>query len=301
MSKVQMLRAFVSQRLSSAVEEIFVLFERTITEYEDEVSRSKEENERQRKLLEAVWSPEVHLERADVQQLVQQEWLPYLDHKDPEPPHSEVQQLCPCQEEEQPEGVERSANQLTVKSEEVQQEWSSSVKQEDPQPPFMKEEHGEEQLQSPEEAGGTEGSPAPVPVKGEGEEEDACQSQTEQSRRRETPASSSTERMKARSEGEDCEGPEPARDSGPVSEDRDSTSWEKPFRCYVCEEGLLRPDLCPYEMGLCSWLVLVLHSPLHQVLLAPSHCSPQFGVDEVGRDELLLLHGCQSSHWQNQR
>lgn len=39
MSKVQMLRAFVNQRLTAAAEEIFGLFERTIAEYEEELGR----------------------------------------------------------------------------------------------------------------------------------------------------------------------------------------------------------------------------------------------------------------------
>lgn len=63
MSKVQKLRSLVNQRLTAAVEEIFGLFERTIAEYEEEVSRSKQENERQRKLLDAVFNPEVRLHR----------------------------------------------------------------------------------------------------------------------------------------------------------------------------------------------------------------------------------------------
>lgn len=41
MSKVQMLRAFVSQRLAAAAEEIFGLFERTIAEYEEEIGRQR--------------------------------------------------------------------------------------------------------------------------------------------------------------------------------------------------------------------------------------------------------------------
>ena len=64
MSKVQMLRASVTQRLTAAAEEIFVLFERSIAEYEEELSRSKEENERQRKLLDAVFNPQLQLHRA---------------------------------------------------------------------------------------------------------------------------------------------------------------------------------------------------------------------------------------------
>lgn len=57
MSKVQKLRAFVSQRLTAAAEEIFVLFERAIAEYEEEVCRKH-------KLLDAVFNPEVRLHTA---------------------------------------------------------------------------------------------------------------------------------------------------------------------------------------------------------------------------------------------
>nr|XP_057928193.1 zinc finger and SCAN domain-containing protein 12-like [Doryrhamphus excisus] len=52
--KVQMLRTLMEQRLNAAVEEIFELFERTIAEYEGELSRIKEEKERQRELLDGV-------------------------------------------------------------------------------------------------------------------------------------------------------------------------------------------------------------------------------------------------------
>ncbi|XP_034043157.1 zinc finger protein 436-like [Thalassophryne amazonica] len=68
MSKVQMLRALVKQRLTAAAEEIFGLFERTIAEYEEELCRSKEENHRQRHLLDAVFNPDVHLQAAELHQ-----------------------------------------------------------------------------------------------------------------------------------------------------------------------------------------------------------------------------------------
>ncbi|XP_041664313.1 zinc finger protein 350-like [Cheilinus undulatus] len=64
MSKVQLLRSLVNQRLAAAAEEIFELFERTIAEYEEELRASKEGNHRQH--------PEVQSHRAvfpvDVQQ-----------------------------------------------------------------------------------------------------------------------------------------------------------------------------------------------------------------------------------------
>ncbi|XP_033940206.1 zinc finger protein 271-like isoform X1 [Pseudochaenichthys georgianus] len=64
MSKVDMLREVVSERLTAAALEIFGLFERTVAEYEEQLCRSKEENERHRKLLDAVLKPEVRLHRA---------------------------------------------------------------------------------------------------------------------------------------------------------------------------------------------------------------------------------------------
>ncbi|XP_035859525.1 zinc finger protein 37 homolog isoform X10 [Sander lucioperca] len=68
MSKVQMLRALVEQRLTAAAEEIFGLFEGTIAEYEEELCRSKEKNERQQKLLDAVLNPQLRLHRAELPQ-----------------------------------------------------------------------------------------------------------------------------------------------------------------------------------------------------------------------------------------
>ncbi|XP_061746846.1 zinc finger protein 501-like [Nerophis ophidion] len=67
MSTLQMLKALVDERLTAAVEEIFVVLERTIAEYEAELSRTKEENNR---LLDAVFSKhQVVLHRTDVQQV----------------------------------------------------------------------------------------------------------------------------------------------------------------------------------------------------------------------------------------
>ncbi|XP_034027288.1 zinc finger protein 23-like [Thalassophryne amazonica] len=105
MSKVQMLRALVKQRLTAAAEEIFGLFERTIAEYEEELCRSKEENHRQRHLLDAVFNPE------DMQQLFmgkeglqpdQRDQSPSLDHQEPDSPHikEEHRELWTNQERE---------------------------------------------------------------------------------------------------------------------------------------------------------------------------------------------------------
>ncbi|XP_044028253.1 zinc finger protein 569-like [Siniperca chuatsi] len=142
MCKVQMLRALVKQRLTAAAEEIFGLFERTIAEYEEELRRSKEENERQRELLAAVFQPQLRLHRADVQQLSlsreevppeQQEWSPSLD-QDPEPPHIKEEQaeLWISQEGEQLQGLEEvditkfPFTPVPVKSEEDEEKPQSS-------------------------------------------------------------------------------------------------------------------------------------------------------------------------------
>ncbi|KAM6917435.1 uncharacterized protein PEZ65_013275 [Lycodopsis pacificus] len=147
MSEVRMLRYLVNQRLTAAEEEMFGLFEGTIAELEEELSRSKEQNERQRRLLDAVYNPAVRIQGADVQQLLvveeevppeQQEWSSSLDQEDPEPPHMK-------EEQEDPEPPH-------IKEE-----------QEDPEPPHIKEEQEDPEPEQMEtEADGEDcGGPEP--------------------------------------------------------------------------------------------------------------------------------------------
>ncbi|XP_068171961.1 uncharacterized protein [Antennarius striatus] len=94
MCDVQTLRAFVLQRLTAAAEDIMEQFVRTLANEETLCGRQK--------LLEAVFSPQVHLQRADVQLLVgtkeevdpeQQDLRSPLDQDDPpEPPHVKEEQ-----------------------------------------------------------------------------------------------------------------------------------------------------------------------------------------------------------------
>uniref|UniRef100_UPI003AAE6A62 uncharacterized protein n=1 Tax=Centroberyx gerrardi TaxID=166262 RepID=UPI003AAE6A62 len=58
MSTVQCLRTFVNERLTAAAEEILGVFEKTIEVYEEEIDR-------QRRLLDIVWKPEIKLHRTD--------------------------------------------------------------------------------------------------------------------------------------------------------------------------------------------------------------------------------------------
>ncbi|XP_032363835.1 gastrula zinc finger protein XlCGF57.1 isoform X2 [Etheostoma spectabile] len=197
MCKVQMLRALVEQRLTAAAEEIFGLFERTIAEYEEELCRSKEENERQRELLDAVFNPQLRVHRPDlppnlleviIGEKEQKECSSSVDQLEPEPP--------PHIKEEQ-------------------QECSTSVDQQEQEPPpHIKEEQDErwssqeeEQLQGLEEADITKFPFTPVPVKIEDDEEEAQSSQLHQRH---------TQHMETEADGEDCGGPEPARNSHPL-------------------------------------------------------------------------------------
>ncbi|XP_060915241.1 zinc finger protein 32-like [Labrus mixtus] len=182
MSKVHMMRAFVNQRLTDAAEEIFDLFERTIAEYEEQLRRSKEENERQHKLLDAVFNPEVRLQGSDIQLLmVRKEEVPLeqergssLNHEDsPEPPHIK---------------------------EEQEELWSSQER---------------EQLQGPEEADISMVTFFPVPVKTE--EDDGEKPQSLQLLENQTEESRDIEHLKTETDGEDCGGSEPDRDFNPDS------------------------------------------------------------------------------------
>ncbi|XP_071780773.2 uncharacterized protein LOC139931226 [Centroberyx gerrardi] len=100
--KMQLLRALVSERLSTAAEEIFKLVERTIVEYEEEISHSKWVVDSRRKLLDVAKS-----HRADPLQISATEdklpsghqqppakWNPGLGRAEPENATSEPTDDC---------------------------------------------------------------------------------------------------------------------------------------------------------------------------------------------------------------
>ncbi|XP_049606366.1 uncharacterized protein [Syngnathus scovelli] len=99
MCKVQMLRALVNERLNVAMEEIFELFVSTIAEYEEQLCRSKEEIERQRQLLDAVFVEPVEdgIHRADVLPEQQQQRRQH----DAEPPSVKKDKKEETEEDEQ--------------------------------------------------------------------------------------------------------------------------------------------------------------------------------------------------------
>ncbi|XP_077395962.1 uncharacterized protein LOC144032142 [Festucalex cinctus] len=137
MCKVQMLRALLNQRLSAAIDEVFVVFQRTMTEYEEELCRTKAENERQRQILDAVFKPQFGSNREDAQTMEDvgggrpaksssedyllsehQEWSPREDQDDTEP-------SCIKEEEEEADIAKFPLTVVHVKSEDEDEPHSS--------------------------------------------------------------------------------------------------------------------------------------------------------------------------------
>lgn len=59
MSRVELLRVLVNERLSAAAEEIFEAVKKTIAGYEEEILLSKREIHRQRRVLQTVLKPDI--------------------------------------------------------------------------------------------------------------------------------------------------------------------------------------------------------------------------------------------------
>ncbi|XP_071400438.1 zinc finger protein-like [Centroberyx affinis] len=65
MSKAEILRGIVTERLTAAAQEILAVVERTVAGYEEEASGFKQEIDRQRRQLDVLLQPRVKLERED--------------------------------------------------------------------------------------------------------------------------------------------------------------------------------------------------------------------------------------------
>ncbi|XP_049425631.1 zinc finger protein 239-like isoform X4 [Epinephelus fuscoguttatus] len=101
MSSAEHFKEFINDRLAAAAEEIFRVFKKTVTEYEEEIGR-------QRRLLDIVWKPEIKIHRIDLpqQQVLKEEDVladSSLDEEDPQLPQikEEQEELCTSQEREQ--------------------------------------------------------------------------------------------------------------------------------------------------------------------------------------------------------
>lgn len=102
MSSVHCFRDFISERLTAAAEEIFRVFEKTVLEYEDEISR-------QRGMLESVWKPPNQLRVIELPQpdMCNDEALAEQQNRDDErgcsvnPEHSKPPQIKEEHDEDQ--------------------------------------------------------------------------------------------------------------------------------------------------------------------------------------------------------
>ncbi|KAM4597427.1 uncharacterized protein V3H82_024774 [Fundulus diaphanus] len=105
MSSVQHLRDFISERLTAAAEEIFGVFHRTIAQYEEEMDR-------QRRLLDAAWRPEIHLDRTELP-------LHFLceTEKVPTDLQTRTQEKCSNVDPKEPEGTEAEPDVPQIKEE----------------------------------------------------------------------------------------------------------------------------------------------------------------------------------------
>ncbi|XP_054870478.1 zinc finger protein with KRAB and SCAN domains 3-like isoform X2 [Amphiprion ocellaris] len=122
MSSVQNLRELINQRLTAAAEEIFTEFEKTIVQYEEEIDR-------QRRLLENIWKPQITQHTAELpqQQICKEEEVPTEQNVCIQVRNSSVDQ-------ENPE---------TLQIKEEQEELPTNLDQEDTEPPQMREEEEE--------------------------------------------------------------------------------------------------------------------------------------------------------------
>ncbi|KAK9525129.1 hypothetical protein VZT92_017458 [Zoarces viviparus] len=63
MSKAEILRRIVADKLTTAAQEIFAVVQRTVAGYEEEASGLRQEIDRQRRLLELLAQPVIKLKR----------------------------------------------------------------------------------------------------------------------------------------------------------------------------------------------------------------------------------------------
>ncbi|XP_061819617.1 uncharacterized protein [Nerophis lumbriciformis] len=150
MCKVEMLRVLVKQRLTAAVEEIFVVLERTIAEYEEELSRTKEENERQRQLLDALFNK--HQQTVGEEHLPpdQQYWTAKMELEEAEPP-------CIKEEDEEADISKFPVIGVTVKSDDDEVKGESEEKSEAEPPNISSTQH-----MTTEAGGGSQADLAPL-------------------------------------------------------------------------------------------------------------------------------------------
>ncbi|KAL1022275.1 hypothetical protein UPYG_G00024530 [Umbra pygmaea] len=66
MRKLELLKMILKQRCTTAADEIYIAVAKTISEYQDKVNLSKEENDHLQMLLDIILKPEIKLYRAEI-------------------------------------------------------------------------------------------------------------------------------------------------------------------------------------------------------------------------------------------
>ncbi|XP_055726080.1 zinc finger and SCAN domain-containing protein 5B-like isoform X1 [Salvelinus fontinalis] len=182
LTKLTLLQVFLNERLPTVA-----AVEKTVSEYQEEISRSKEEIERLRRLLDLAFKPDKKLHIADSQQLTlpedippeQQDWSPSPGQEDPEPTQikEEQEEFGTSQEEEQLQGLESDIKEFIFTLPCVKSEYDQ-----DPQPVYLP------------------------------------QTQTMENRERDSLPTKTTEQdIKTEPNGEGCSASEPTSDSQPLS------------------------------------------------------------------------------------
>ncbi|XP_029932392.1 zinc finger protein 771-like [Myripristis murdjan] len=230
MFKTEKLKALVNERLKAAAEEIFDLFERTIKDYEEEVSRSKQETDRPRRLQDG-WKAPPQLSAEENEALCVQQ-------------HCEEGRTSLGQEDQELPQIKEEQEELWTNEETVQLQGVEEADTKDSMFNIIYVQRGDEDgRHPPHQSHIVENKGEPLP-------------------------SSSTEKMKAEPDEEGCTASEPASDcqsfSSPQSvaesEDGDSDdNWrdsgdaksgtntkkpqqlgetiERPYKCSVCNKN----------------------------------------------------------------
>ncbi|XP_019218797.1 uncharacterized protein LOC102079115 isoform X2 [Oreochromis niloticus] len=144
MPSVQYLREFINERLTAAAEQIFLEFEKTIVQYEEEIDR-------QRRLLDITWKPQIKLHRTAPRRCLpncsggcSRGFLPAgmgcFPKETPQEMGETVRHIVPPDVPQQPVCEEE---EVLPEQQLCDQERSSSVEQEEPEPPQIKEEQEE--------------------------------------------------------------------------------------------------------------------------------------------------------------
>ncbi|KAJ7999461.1 hypothetical protein DPEC_G00194670 [Dallia pectoralis] len=137
MTKLKLLNLFLTERLAAAAKEIFLEVENTIIEYQEEITRSKAENDRLRGLLDIAFQctqaqqPAPFIDTEEVsrknQQHCEEEWSLSLGQQEPESPQTESIFTPSCENVYHGQNLPQPANLYQIQSVETRGGNSQSI------------------------------------------------------------------------------------------------------------------------------------------------------------------------------